>query len=465
VAARPEAIPARPAWYEGRFARWLTTTDHKQIGALSVSTALLSLVIGGILVLVMRTHTVVPKGGFLGFSELFTVHLTAATFLVVVPILTGLAVFLVPLMIGAHDVAHPRLNAFAYWLYFLGALTLFAAFLDAGTGACGWTCSAPLTATGASHTGSLWLLGLLMLSLAPALSAVVVITTIRTRRTPEMTWQHMPVFARAVDIYSWLLIVAVAVLDVVLVLLLLDRRGPTHIFDGHTGLLRDLLWSFGYPEVVLLVVPALGIAAEVYRVVPHHRSPALFVLGGLATVPLVLLGGILVAVLPDHAPLGWGFARTVLDDALLVGSLLVVLGGLHYWWPKLFGRMLGEGLGETSFAFMFAGLNLAFFPAYLHTRELVYAYPHHAGWGTYQLLSTVGLVLVAFGILLFLVNVVRTHALRLGTRAGNDPWRGDTLEWYTTSPPPPDNFTRIPPVTSARPLRDLRRRLEEQRAF
>jgi heme/copper-type cytochrome/quinol oxidase subunit 1 len=262
-----------------------------------------------------------------------------------------------------------------------------------------------------------------------------------------------------------LLIVSVGVLDVLLVLLLLDRTGHTHVFEGHTRLLRDLLWSFGYPQVVLLALLAGAMAVDVLRVLSWRRTPALFVAGGLATVPIVLIGGVLVLVLPHHAPFGWDFVRTLLDDALLAGSFLVFLGGLHYWWPKLFGRTLGERLGVASFLFTFVGLNVAFFPAYLHTRAPVYAYPHHAGWGTYQIASTVGLALLTCGVLLFLLNILRTHALRFGTRAGNDPWRGDTLEWYTTSPPPPHNFETVPPVTSERPLRDLRRRLEDQRAF
>ncbi len=169
--------------------------------------------------------------------------------------------------------------------------------------------------------------------------------------------------------------------------------------------------------------------------------------------------------LPHNAALDWDFIRTVADYALLVAVVHILLGGLHYWWPKLFGRLLGDKVGHWSFWFLFVGLNLAYFPAYLHTRSAVYAYPHHAGWGTYQIVSAVGLGLAAYGVLLLLVNVLRTHGLRLGTRAGNDPWRGDTLEWYTTSPPPPHNFDRLPPVTSDRPLRDLRRVLEEQRAI
>jgi len=468
VAARPELIPARPAWYEGRFARWLTTTDHKRIGALYVSAALLWFVLGGILVGVLRLGVASPGDIFLrndSVTDVFTLHLTAALFLVVVPLLTGLAIFLVPLMIGARNVAFPRLNAFAYWLYLLGSVTLFAAFLDGGTDKCGWTCFTRFTLTGTSHAVTLWLLALLMLSFGSALGAIVIVATIRALRAEGMTWERMPIFARAVDVYSWLLIVAAAVLEVTLVLLLLDRRGPTHVFDKRPGLLHDLLWSFGYPEIVLLVLPALGIAAEVLRVVSRRRTPALFVLAGLATVPIGLLGGILVLALPHNEPLSWDFARTIADYALLVGTVLVLLGGLQYWWPKLFGRILDARLGRWSLGFLFVGLNLAFFPAYLHTTWPVYAYPRHAGWGAYQTVSTIGLGLATFGVLLFLLNVLRTHALHIGRRASNDPWLADTLEWYTTSPPPAYNFEQLPPVSSSRPLLDLRRKLREQNAL
>jgi heme/copper-type cytochrome/quinol oxidase subunit 1 len=361
-------------------------------------------------------------------------------------------------MLGARGVSFPRLAAFAYWLYLLGAVTLFAALSNGDADA-----YAPFTSP--THNGDLWLLALLMLSFASALGAAVVVATIRGPRAEGMSWERMPIFARALDVYSWLLMGAVAVLDVTLVLLLLDRRAHTHIFDGRSGLRHDLLWSFGYPELVLLVLPAAAIAFEVFRVMPRARTPVLFVLDGLATPVLVVLGGVVIAASGGNAPVGWDFVRTILDEALLVGSFLILLGGLHYWWPKLFGRSLGDGLGQLSQAFLFAGLNVAFFPTYLHTTMTVYAYPHHAGWGTQQILSAIGLALAALGTVIFLVNVVHTHALKLGTRAGNDPWRGDTLEWFTTSPPPPHNFDRLPPVTSTRPLRDLRRRLEDQRAL
>jgi cytochrome c oxidase subunit 1 len=460
-------MPARPAWYEGRFARWLTTTDHKRIGILYVSTALLWFVLGGLIALVMRIQTSVPEDSFASREhfDVFTVHLAAAVFLVAVPIITGLAVFLVPLMVGARTIALPRVAAFAYWLYLLGGAALFAAIAGGGTGA------APLSSTADEHTGNLWLLALLMLSLASALGTVSVITTITRLRAEGMTWERMPLFARVVDVYSWLLIIAVVILDVTLTMLLLDRRGVTNVFGKDSDWLRWLTWSFGHPEVYLLLLPAFGIAAEVLRVFPHtrenswRRPPHLFVGGGIAMLPIGLGGGILVAALSQHAPLDWDFFQALIDYTLLTATALILLGGLHYWWPKLFGRLLDERLGRASFWLIFVGANVAFFPTYLHTREHVYAYPHHAGWGTYHTVSVVGLGLLTFGVLLFLLNVVRTHALHKGRRAANDPWIADTLEWYTTSPPPPYNFERLPPITSSRPLRDLRRTLEERHAL
>jgi heme/copper-type cytochrome/quinol oxidase subunit 1 len=151
---------------------------------------------------------------------------------------------------------------------------------------------------------------------------------------------------------------------------------------------------------------------------------------------------------------------------LFGGSILAILAGLYYWWPKMFGRMLGERLGKWSFWFIFVGFNLTFFPQHmlglLGMPRRVYTYREDGLWEGYNLASTIGSYVMGIGILLVVVNIWRS---RKGRRAGNDPWLADTLEWFTTSPPPPHNFDRVPYVTSARPLYDLRRRLKERGAL
>jgi cytochrome c oxidase subunit 1 len=199
-------------------------------------------------------------------------------------------------------------------------------------------------------------------------------------------------------------------------------------------------------------------------------TPMLFALGFVATFTIGGLTGVMLAAFPvDWQVTDTYFVVGHIHYVLFAGSMLAVFAGLHYWWPKIFGRLLSDRLGKWSFWVMFVGMNLAFFPMHLLGLDgmprRIYTYSNSGLWQGYNMASTVGAGVMAFGVLLFFWNVFRTQALRKGRRAGSDPWLANTLEWYTSSPPPPHNFDRLPQLTSARPLRDLRHKLEEEHAI
>jgi cytochrome c oxidase subunit I len=527
----------RSSWVD-----WVTTTDHKKIGILYLFATAFFFLVGGVEALLMRIQLGTPDNTFLDpvtYNQLFTLHGTTMIFLVVVPIAAGFANYLVPLMIGARDMAFPRLNMLSWWLLIFGGVTLYASIFWTPPAA-GWTAYAPLSNSTflPSHGMDAWILSLHLIGLSSILGAINFIVTIHNMRAPGMSLSRMPLFVWTILIYSYLILIAISSLAATLAMLLIDRNFDGTFFDPTQGgaplLWQHLFWFMGHPEVYIMVLPAFGMISEIvpvfarkpifgYRAIvlstagiaflgifvwAHHmfatplstpvlgffmlsslaiavptgikvlnwlatlwrgniefRVPLLFAVGMIAQFVVGGATGVILAIFPvDWQLTDTYFVVAHMHYVLFGGSLFAIMGGLYYWFPKMAGRMLSEGLGKLSFWLMVIGFNVTFLPQ--HSAGMsgmarrVYEYDAVGSLHGYNLASTIGSFVLALGVLVTVFNVV--WSLRRGRRAGPDPWQGNTLEWFTTSPPPAHNFDVTPTVRSFEPMKDIRRRVREQ---
>ncbi len=541
-AALPQVVAREIEGPRTGWTSWVTTTDHKRIGIMYMVTTFIFFLIGGVEALMMRLQLGTANNTLLDpqtYNALFTMHGTTMIFLFVVPMMAGFGNYLVPLMIGARDMAYPKLNALSYWLLLAGGIVFYASIFFSPPEA-GWTSYTPLSSIAYSENGGIdaWIFLVHLTALSSLVGAINFYATIANMRAPGMGWGRLPLFVWTILTYSVLLILALPVIAGAVTLLLTDRHFGTHFYDPTAGgsplLWQHLFWFFGHPEVYIMVLPGFGIISEVlpvfarkpifgYKAVAastvviaflgllvwaHHMfttpSPAvvlvffmlgsfliavptgvkifnwiatlwrgtieyttalLFCVGFIGTFLMGGITGIFVAVFPvDWQLHDTYFVVAHFHYVLMGGAVFGIFAGIYYWFPKFTGRMLNEGLGKASFALMLVGFHVTFLIQ--HSAGLsgmprrIYEYPDVGHLQLYNLISTIGSFILGLGILLTVINIARSHSR--GTIAGPDPWKGNTLEWFTSSPPPVNNFDVVPRIRSVEPMKDIRRQVARQ---
>lgn len=502
---------------------WLFTLDHKRIGVMYLIFVVASFFLGGIFALLLRLELLTPTQLIFTakqYNQLFTLHGAVMIFLFIVPsIPASLGNFLLPLMIGAKDVAFPRLNLASFYIYVFGAIfcvySIFSGAVDTG-----WTFYTPYSSTTDTSVVSMTL-GAFILGFSSILTGVNFIATIHKMRAPGMGFFQMPLFVWALYATAFIQVLATPVLGITLMLLILEIVMGVGIFDPQLGgdpvLFQHFFWFYSHPAVYIMILPAMGVMSELvttfcrrqifgYRFVAYS-SMAIAIISFLVwghhmftsgqsdfSVMLFSLLTFLVGIPSGIKVFNWlvtmhkgsielktpfiyflafmflfcigGFTGIMLGAlsldihfhdtyfvvahfhyVMMGGTVMAFLGGLHYWWPKMFGRMYNETAAMVAAAFVFVGFNMVFFTQFLlgskgmprrYYNYLDQFQPMHA-------FSTFGSWVLGFGFIIMTVYLI--HSLFKGKIAPSNPWGGTTLEWHTQSPPIHHNFEDTPRIT------------------
>ncbi len=503
---------------------WLLTTDHKRIGLLYLVSITLFFFLGGFFAVLIRLHLLTPQGYLVGpdtYNRLFTMHGVIMIFFFLIPSIPAvLGNFMIPLMIGAKDLAFPRINLMSWYIFNIGALFTLYSVVTGGVDT-GWTFYTPYSSLYSNSQVAMTVVGVFITGFSSILTGLNFIVTIHKMRAPGMTWFRLPIFVWSHYATSLIMILGTPVLAITLVLVAFERLLHIGFFNPALGgdpvLFQHLFWFYSHPAVYIMVLPAMGVTTELiatfsrknlfgyhfvaaaslgiavigFLVWGHHmfvagqsiyaamafsllsylvaipsavkvfnwtatlykgsvswQTPMLY---GLGFIGLFVMGGMTGLFL---ASLGMDvhvhdtyFVVAHFHYIMVGGAVMGYLGGLHYWWPKISGRMYPEALAKFSALVLFIGFNLTFFPqfilGYLGMPRRYAVYPPE--FQVLNVMSTAGASILAVGYILPMFYLI--WSMRYGPAAGPNPWPATGLEWQTSSPPPADNFEKTPVVT------------------
>jgi cytochrome c oxidase subunit 1 len=503
---------------------WLLTTDHKRIALLYLMSITVMFFIGGAAAVLMRLHLITPEGALVQpatYNKLFTVHGIVMVFFFMIPSIPAvLGNFLIPMMIGAKDLAFPKLNLLSWYVYIVGAMFSLYTILAGGVDT-GWTFYTPYSSMYANTHVIAMALGVFITGFSSILTGLNFIVTIHKMRAPGLTWFRMPLFLWAMYATSVIFVLGTPVIAVTLLLVAFERLLHVGIFDPKLGgdpiLFQHLFWFYSHPAVYIMVLPGMGVVSEViaafsrkrifgysmvafsslaiavisFLVWGHHmfvtgqsiyaglifsvlsflvaipsaikvfnwtatlykgsisyQAPMLYALGFIGLFTMGGLTGLFLASLATDVHLnGTYFIVAHFHYIMVGGTVMAYMAGIHFWWPKITGRMYPDGWARFAALLIFVGFNLTFFPqfmlGYLGMPRRYATYP--AEFQVLNVMSSAGASILGIAYLIPLVYLI--WSMRYGKIAGPNPWNATGLEWQTASPPITENFEETPVVT------------------
>jgi cytochrome c oxidase subunit 1 len=510
--------------YPGIFG-WIFTTDHKRIGLLYLISTLSFFFVGVCLGLTMRLELIRSGMHFFSaqtYNAIFTLHGVIMIFLFIIPgIPASLGNFIMPLQIGARDVAFPKINIMSWWLFIIGgALAVTSLFTGGGPPDTGWTFYVPYSIRTGTNI-SLAVFGVFLIGLSSTLTGMNFLTTIHRLRAPGMKWNRMSLFTWAIYATSWVQLLATPVIAITLLLIIVERFFGVGFFDPAKGgdpiLFEHMFWIYSHPAVYIMILPAMGVVTDIipvfarknifgytaiaassltiafvgYLVWGHHMftsgmsdtariifsfltfivavpsgikvfnwiaslykgsitmgAPLLYTMGFIFLFSIGGLTGLVQGALATNLHVhGTYFIVAHFHYVMFGGAAMGFFAGLHYWFPKMFGRMYEEHLAKLAWVFLFVGFNMLYFSMFVLGWEGMPRryYDYLPEFNAPNLVSTIGSWILAMGLFIMFYNLI--HSLFAGEKAGDNPWGGATLEWQTSSPPPTENFEKVPEVT------------------